>query len=282
MQWEHLTVADFARAVKRTKVCILPVGVLEKHGDHLPLGTDVLVAHRLACLAAEKESAVVFPPFCFGQISEARCYPGTVALKPALLLELLEGVLDEIGRNGFEKIVLFNGHGGNTALVTLLAQTSLWQQKPYSVYVVKGAGGRDLLTPREIQQWDAMMATGCHQHACECETSISLALHPELVQMGRVQGGDGAPRHRLSALPAACTGIGWYADYPEHYAGDARPATAEKGARLKELIVAGLARFISGVKADAVVPALEREFFRRVAGVAHRARPAGRKGAAKR
>jgi len=274
MQWEQLSASDFARAVKRTGVCIVPMGVMEKHADHLPLGTDMLASHRLACLAAVKEPAVVFPPFYFGQIFEARCFPGTLTIKPTLLLELLEAVLDDIGRNGFKKIILFNGHGGNNALLMLLAQSSLWRQKPYSVYVVKGAGGKALLTPQQVKQWDAMMETPYHGHACECETSISLALHPELVKMNRVRRRGGAPLNRLAAIPAAFTGIGWYADHPEHYAGDARPATASKGAKLVGMIVDGLSRFIADVKADKIAPALEREFFRRANGLA-RARHSG-------
>ena len=103
MQWEHLTAQEFAEAVRQTGVCIIAMGVVEKHSEHLPLGTDFLNGHKLACLAAEKEPAVVFPPFYFGQIYEARCFPGTITLKPTLLLELLLGVLDEIGRNGFGK-----------------------------------------------------------------------------------------------------------------------------------------------------------------------------------
>ena len=83
MQWEHLTATDFAAAARDTGVCILSIGVLEKHSEHLPLGTDFLNGHRVACMAAEKEPAVVFPPFYFGQIYEARCFPGTITLKPA-------------------------------------------------------------------------------------------------------------------------------------------------------------------------------------------------------
>ena len=110
MQWEQLTAPDFARAVRETGVCVIDFGVLERHGDHLPLGTDCLNGHRLACLAAEKEAAVVFPLFYFGQIYEARCFPGTVALKPALLLEFVTNILDEAGRNGFRKIILLSAH----------------------------------------------------------------------------------------------------------------------------------------------------------------------------
>jgi creatinine amidohydrolase len=257
MQWENLTAPDFASAVAQTGVCILSLGVLERHSEHLPLGTDYLVAHKIASLAAEQEPAVVFPPFYFGQIYEARCFPGAVALKPALLLDLLNAVIDEIARNGFKKIILFNGHGGNAHILPFIAQSSLYEKKPYTLYLFTGN-----LSEEEQRQWQQTCETSLHGHACECETSVSLACHPELIHMERVVD-NGQPLKRLEGLQGAYSGIWWYADYPEHYAGDARTATAEKGKIFRGLQVNALARFIKAVKEDMVTPALEKEFFER-------------------
>lgn len=258
MQWENLTSTDFAQAVKETGVCVLTMGVIERHSEHLPLGTDFLNGHQLACLAAEQEPAVVFPPFYFGQIYEARCYPGTVTLKPGLLLDLLRAVLDEISRNGFRKIIILNAHGGNEALIPFLAQCSLAEEKPFSLYTYTGE-----LSPAAQKEWDALLETKLHFHACECETSISLANHPDLVHMERVPAQPAGPLERLSAVPGNFSGISWYADFPDHYAGDARAASIEKGLRLRQIQVDALAGFIRAVKQDEVVPHLEREFFRR-------------------
>jgi creatinine amidohydrolase len=259
MQWEQLTATEFAAAARETGVCVVALGVLEKHSEHLPLGTDYLVAHRIACLAAEKEPAVVFPPFYFGQIYEARCFPGTVTIKPTLLLELVQAVFDEIGRNGFDKIVVFNGHGGNNHLLGFLAQASLWEEKPYRLYVPQ-----QFLTPEGEEAWAAMQETTYGGHACETETSAVLGTFPELVKMERVPEEPAAPLNRLGNLPPTQTGIGWYADYPDHYAGDARTATEEKGQALVCMAVEALTSYIKAVKADQVVPALNDEFFRRV------------------
>jgi creatinine amidohydrolase len=258
MQWEQLTASDFSAAVKATGVCILACGVLERHSEHLPLGTDYLNAHRIACLAAEKEPAVVFPPFYYGQIYEARCFPGTLALPPALLLELFQSTFAEIARNGFHKIILYNGHGGNGHLLPFLAQATLAEQQPYQLYLFDGSLGK----ARE-ETWRNTLETDLHGHACECETSLTLASFPELVHMERVPQQAANPRGRLSHLPGSYSGIWWYADYPEHYAGDARPATADKGRILRQLVVDALAEMIAAVKADQRVPALEREFFDR-------------------
>ncbi len=261
MQWEELTAPDFSAAVGSTGVCVLSLGVLERHSEHLPLGTDVLNAHALACLAAGREPAVVFPAFYYGQIYEARCFPGALTIPPALLLSLLQATLSEIGRNGFRKIILLNGHGGNTALLRFLAQCTLAEEQPFSLYVYTG------LDPERQKQWDALLETRLHGHACECETSISLANHPELVHMERVPAEPADPLGRTGHLPGSFSGISWYANYPEHYAGDARPATREKGLALRELEVAALAEFIQAVKNDQAVPALESEFFARVRSV---------------
>ena len=258
MQWEHLTAQEFADAVKQTGVCITAMGVVEKHSEHLPLGTDFLNGHKLACLAAEKEPAVVFPPFYFGQIYEARCFPGTITLKPTLLLELLLGVLDEIGRNGFGKIIVYNAHGGNYHLLSFLAQCSLWEEKPYSVYYYTHE-----LSAGAEQRRKAIFETTLHQHACECETSISLANHAELVKMERVPAEPAEPLNRLKDLPATFSGISWYSNYPEHYAGDARRATKEKGLAFRAILVEALAEYIAAVKADRVIPSLNKEFFAR-------------------
>ena len=261
MQWEELTATEFKKAVEDTGVCVIAMGVVEKHGEHLPLGTDFLNGHKIACLAAEKEPAVVFPPFYFGQIYEARCFPGTLTLKPTLLLELIQGVFDEIGRNGFEKIVLYNAHGGNNHLFPFLAQCSLWEEKPYSLYLPQ-----EIPTAERRKRWQETCETEEHGHACECETSISLANHAHLVQMERVPDAGGTALKRMQDLPRTFTGVGWYSDYPEHYAGDARVATGEKGIILRDLMVDSLAEYLAAVKKDAVVPSLNRDFFARVRG----------------
>jgi creatinine amidohydrolase len=259
MQWEEMTAPELEAAARKPGVCIFSMGVVEQHAAHLPLGTDYLLAHRLACLAAEREKVVVFPPWYLGQIYEARCFPGVVTVSMPLLLQLLEEIFDEIARNGFRKIVLVNGHGGNRSLLPLLAQCTLAKERAYTLYVLN-----NWVTPERKKEWDTIVETKQHGHACECETSLMLACYPELVKMERVPAKPWAPLGRLSHLPGNFSGISWYSRNPEHYAGDARPATAEKGKRLAGLIVDTIAEFLAAVKADKVAPALEKEFYERV------------------
>ncbi len=261
MKWEELTSPDFARAVEEAKgVCVLAMGVLEKHGDHLPLGTDYMNSQRICAMAAEREAAVVFPPWYFGQIYEAKHFPGCLTISPTVMLQLFDEVFSEIARNGLRKIVLYIGHGGNNALAPFLAQAQLSRRRNYLVYVKK-----DRLNEERRKKWKGIIETDEHGHACECETSISLANHAHLVRMDAVPSEPATALKRLK-VPNSYTAVSWYANYPEHYAGDARAATAEKGEKLRELVVEDLVEFVRAVKEDEVGPTLLEEFYGRVAG----------------
>jgi len=262
MRWDLMTSPALGKAARDPGVCVLGLGVLERHSEHLPLGTDYLNVHRICCLAAEREPAVVFPPFYFGQIYEARCFPGAVTLRPTLLLELLQGVLDEIGRNGFKKIILQNGHGGNNGLNQFLVQMALWEEKPYTLY---------LHSPRRSPETAAKRAEildpALGGHAGASETSTTLANVPEGVDVDAIPQHEGVRQGRLDHLGDGYTALSWYANYPEHYQGVAAAASAEAGQALVAMSVASLAAFIAAVKADEVAPALQAEFFERERGV---------------
>ena len=135
-KWEELTGPDFIQAIHQSQgVCVLPFGIIEKHGPHLPLGTDLLDVRYAVMNAVKQEYAVVFPAYYFGQIFEARQQPGTVAYSLSTQLTLLQETVSEMSRNGCKKIVIVNGHGGNNNLLPLFAQAQLASQRDYVVYV---------------------------------------------------------------------------------------------------------------------------------------------------
>src|ERR1700731_3074945 len=137
VKWEELTAAEFRDAIQMSKgTCLLPFGILEKHGPHLPLGTDLLNVRHASLQAAQQEYAVVFPQYYFGQIFEAKHEPGTVAYSMELQLKLLQETTDEMARNGCKKVIIVNGHGGNENLLPYFAQTQLEKQHNYVVYVL--------------------------------------------------------------------------------------------------------------------------------------------------
>ena len=117
VKWDELTAGDFEKAIQKAQnTCVLPFGILEKHGPHLPLGNDLINVRYVALHAADQEYAVVFPEYYFGQIFEAKHEPGTIAYSAKLQLELLQETTDEMARNGCKKIVIVNGHGGLLSL----------------------------------------------------------------------------------------------------------------------------------------------------------------------
>src|SRR5260370_40631907 len=117
-KWEELTASDFRQGVQQGKgTCLLPFGILEKHGPHLPLGTDLLNVRYASLQAVSQEYAVVFPEYYFGQIFEAKHEPGTIAYSMELQLRLLQETTDEMARNGCNKIIILNEHAANQPLL---------------------------------------------------------------------------------------------------------------------------------------------------------------------
>src|SRR5262245_43190241 len=105
-RWDELTASDWPKALERSAAtCVLPIGILEKHGPHAPIGSDLIHAREWSARATKREYAVVFPDFFYGQIYEARHQPGTFALPSRLVWALLDATCEEIARNGFKRIV---------------------------------------------------------------------------------------------------------------------------------------------------------------------------------
>ena len=257
-QWEELTSSDFALAVKQSEgVCLIPIGVIEKHGPHLPLGTDVFTSREVCRRAAEKEYCIIYPFYFMGQIFEAKQQPGTIAYSSEILMQLLDETCKEISRNGIKKIILVNGHGGNTAWLQYFCQIQLASPRDYAVYAITPS------VSSEVQQKiTEMRKTTTGGHADEVETSSVLAVRPELVKMDKANSESGKSLDRLKDLPYVFTGIFWYAQYPNHYAGDAKDAKAELGEISLEGRSRQLIEIIKAVKTDKMTLRLQDEFFK--------------------
>jgi creatinine amidohydrolase len=260
MRWEELTGDRFAEAVEECQgVCLVPLSVLERHGHHLPLGTDMYEARGMVSRVAALEPVIEFPDYFFTQIPEARHLAGTISIDGDLMVKLLDNVCREIARNGLKKIVLVNAHGGNLGLISFFNTLQLYTPRDYVVYVVETFS---LLFSGEVEApWDPADEGG---HAGPGETSMMLALRPDLVHMDRVpDDGEGQARKRLETLREAGvqTGMRWYADYPTHYAGNAAYATAETGERFLDKMAEAIARAVRVIKADTETKRLQDEFF---------------------
>lgn len=262
-QWEELTASDWPKALALAdSTCILPISVLEKHGPHAPIGSDIIQARAWAQGAARQEFAVVFPDYFYGQINEARHQPGTFGLPEKITFELLEATCDEIAHNGFKKILIINSHGGNINLIRYLMQTQLEKPTSYAVYFFEQT--KDPVFEKKYKALHKSYDPD-DEHAGEAETSAVLALRPELVQLSRAATESGANQHRLNLPSSLYTAIGWYADFPNHYAGDGSQATKELGELINERYITQLVQALKAVKADQKTLRLQREFFKRQA-----------------
>jgi creatinine amidohydrolase len=261
-RWDELTASDWPKAQERSAyTCILPIGILEKHGPHVPLGSDLIMAREWSARAAKQEYAVVFPDFFYGQIYEAKHQPGTFALPSRLVWELLDATVEEIARNGFKKIVIVNGHGGNPQLLRYFVQSQLERRRDYVVYFFDPAWD----AKAEEEKFKPLRKTdpSVDMHAGETETSVLLYLRPDLVQMPRAAAESGADENRL-ALPDLYAAIWWYARFPNHYAGEGAKGSRELGQALTEHRVATLVKALRVVKADDKTLKIQNEFFDRI------------------
>ncbi len=253
VHWEELTASDFREGIHRSQgVCLLPFGILEKHGPHLPLGTDLLDVRYAALHAAEQEYAVVFPEYYFGQIAEAKHEPGTMSYSRSLQLALLQETTDEMARNGCKKVVIVNGHGGNNSLLPYFAQTQLDKPHDYVVYV---------FNELEPDKGGPPMKTKMDMHAGERETSNMMIARPDLAHVDRANSESGADQARQKIPENIYTAIWWYTRFPFHYSGDGSPANKELGEFQMKWWIDAVAKAIKEVKADDVSPKLQKEFY---------------------
>jgi creatinine amidohydrolase len=255
---EELTSPKFVKAVELSGgVVVIPLGVIEKHGPHLPIGTDVYESREIAFTATQKEYAVVFPTYFAGQINEAKHQPGTIAYSSELLWKMLEETCGELSRNGLKKIILMNGHGGNSSFLQYFCQSQLAKQQDYIVVMFRP--GNDPVNGAEIKSLKKAKLDG---HAGEEETSMMSVIAPSLVDQDAIKNESGLDQNKLN-IPFGYAGIWWYAKYPNHFASDI--TTPDK--RLGELLITSeagqLAELIKFLKKDVSIKQLQDEFFKR-------------------
>ena len=194
MFWEQITVDQFAAARETCGgVRVIPVGCLEKHGNQLPLGTDILTARTASALAAEKSEVMIFPYLPFGIVSEVKHKLGTVALSSQLQYHMLEELCEEIARNGFHKILFVNGHGGNTNFLRYFSQSRHEHPCDYTVFTYELSYMTDEQYESFLKLNGPVKESG---HADIYETSVVMA--------GAGAYGGSAPAGRSFAWPHGC------------------------------------------------------------------------------
>jgi creatinine amidohydrolase len=256
---EELTSPNFVKAVELSGgVCVIPLGIIEKHGPHLPLGTDLFEAREIAFTAALKEYVVVFPPYFAGQIFEAKHQPGTIAYSNELMWKMLEETCRELSRNGLKKIILLNGHGGSTSFLQYFCQSQLAKQEDYIVVMFRP--GNESVNSKEIK---SLKKATMDDHAGEEETSMISFINPAYVDQEALRKESGLDQDRLKKLPFGYTGIWWFAKYPNHFASDNNTPNRRLGELLIESDAQQLSELVKFLKKDNTIEQLQEEFFRK-------------------
>ncbi len=224
---------SFERQLAKNPLVILPVGALEAHGPHLPLGADQIQAEATAAALADRVDALIAPTVPYGSAPGARRFPGTVSLSIAQLEDHVAGVLSELARSGVRRILVLSGHAerGHMAALREAADDAMRSHPGVRVAVLS-----DYDFVYELRGRDAPATDG---HAGLLETSRVLALAPATVGPERPV----VENRRSPFLP----GAGTEAEWPESVMGDTRPASAELGRRVQAHVLDRLSATVAAL-----------------------------------
>jgi creatinine amidohydrolase len=239
-----MTWSDVESFLKKSDLAIIPIGSLEQHGWHLPEGTDTMVAVKLAEDVAEKVDAVVVPPLWFGWSPHHLGLPGTISIRPEILIELLLDVCRSLVHHGFNKIVIINGHRiVNVPWLQIVAEKV---QKETNAHVV-------IIDPAYIgkkigEKLEKELNFGMVGHADEIETSHMLFIHPGLVDIKKAKAYRPPQRKfyfvdprsledTLIYVPSRAEDISKLKGISGGCTGDPKKATAEAGEKLHNYLV---------------------------------------------
>ena len=246
-RWLYTTSENFPALVEVSKgVCVIPMGCVEKHGLHLPLGTDIIHSSYIAHMASQMENVCIFPDFTFGDVStNAAVYPhgsmpaGSITISVELEMMLLEELCEQVARNGFKKILIYNGHGGNCNWLSTFLRKMTNKKHDFVVATcmmklpvphkmaeyleANGSGSIPELTPEDeklIKDYHEMgMKIG---HGCMSETAFIMAAAPESVKMDRLGIVSGLSTGVADYFKDAGISImdgGWWVNYPHALSG---------------------------------------------------------------
>jgi creatinine amidohydrolase len=224
---EEMTMTEFEAGLARTQTVLIPFGSVEEHGPHLPLSTDTIEAYEVCKKAALQTPLFVAPPVHYGNCRSTACHPGTISITTGTLKALFSDIVTSLRGHGLRKFVALTGHAGGAHRMALqdAGEELIARFADISVAVVSEF---DLAQ----EQGRGLIETAGDAHAGEIETSRILHSHPHLVK-------GSAPRE----FPSFPTGI-LVRDkrryWPGGVWGDPGKATADKGSRLEQLVVASL------------------------------------------
>ena len=252
--WADLATTDLAALDRSRAIAVLPVAATEQHGPHLPLSVDTdladgVVQASLSHLPADLP-ALFLPTQAVGYSPEHAAFAGTLTLKAETVIRLWTDIAESVAATGVKKLVLFNSHGGQVSLMDVVAR-DLRARLGMLVYSVSWFNLP--LTDEAGRNVNALFSADEHRfgvHAGDVETSMMLALRPELVRMAAAQNFHSTSQDRAASFPILGNGksakLAWQMqDYNPHgAAGNAAAATADKGQALVQAAGRALARLL--------------------------------------
>jgi creatinine amidohydrolase/Fe(II)-dependent formamide hydrolase-like protein len=244
-RWGELTWPEARDRFQQVDIALLPVGALEQHGPHLPLDTDAYDAEYLALQVAEACSdpkPLVLPNIPYGVSYHHDEFQGTVSISNDTLAKLVYDIGISVAQNGIKKLVIINGHGGNSPALNYAAQMI---NRDAHIFVCVDTG--------ETSDVDIykMVETPNDVHSGEIETSTSLAIRPHLVKMDLAR--REVPEFSSRYLDfTSKRGVLWYA-YTRKISnsgvmGDPTKASAGKGKKIWEIIITHLVALVEDLK----------------------------------
>jgi creatinine amidohydrolase len=230
---------DVKEKIEKSKVAILPIGAVEAHGPHLPLGTDNFLAERLSERVAEKTGAFVLPTMPYGQVWSLKNFPGSINISNESLISFLYDMGVSLYEQGFRVFVMVNGHLGNAVALKEAARKLYSQFPDYKILYLFYPGVKKVT--EEVRE--AKSAHASYFHACEIETSYMLYLAEEYVDMSKAI--TDIPNIPMSA---DATPTPWEEFTSSAVLGDAKIATKEKGEKIIEVAIENMVKLIEGAK----------------------------------
>lgn len=227
-----LTSEEVQAARGRARVAILPVGATEQHGPHLAVATDARIAEAFAERLGDElgSDALVCPPVPYGLSEHHAAFPGTLTLTPSTFIAVMSDLVKSLSSQGFERIVIVNGHGGNMEALSLVSRQVRYEDGIQVASIMWAKLARDVCAAEAVGT--------AYGHACELETSLAMALAPELVRKERIVAPDPMPQiEPLSAPPAPFVDVAVRFDEITHDGvyGNPQHANVELGQRILQV-----------------------------------------------
>lgn len=226
----EMTKDEFGSAMQKDPIIILPVGAMEEHGSHLPLGTDTFEIEYVVMRLADRLDAIVLPTIPYGDCKSTYNFPGTISIGFDALRSIVTNIISEIIRHGGKKMVVISGHAGGNHMTALkmAAQEAIKEHSQLKIMVLSDYDLVPEFKGTKIPSWDG--------HAGMAETSRMLNIRPDISRKGRKAT---KPKDRDFMILPDPEKL-----FPTGVAGDPRRASADIGRKIDDFILRRLIHLI--------------------------------------